>query len=169
MPFQTALAKLFRSSSCYPLQAQGKRKFDGKLHRRTIAPVTKETNPNKASLQYWRLNESLHFRFIGNVTGNASQVCYPKSFAMKLKYIAESATPPGIHIAVEARPRERGLFLDAISGPVPSSQFPALFSDLARNAFGDGGPGRWAQVEPGPAPGARFYPVRTTDSVHPQS
>jgi hypothetical protein len=153
MPLQNALAKLFRSSSCYPFARGVNTEIRWQATPPDYCAGYLRDQPRQDETPVIATYESLHPWFIGNVRENASQVCDPDCSGMKLKYIAEGPTPPAIHIAVEF-------------GAMGSSCFPTRkrpgsivpISDVVRNHSAWASQGGGAQLAPGPAPGARSLP-----------
>jgi hypothetical protein len=162
---QCALAKLFRSSSSYPL-VRG-RKAEIRWQATPLDPSAgyERDQPKHDESPVIASYESLQFWSIGIVREESSQVCNPGPSQMKSKYGSEGklgqplASPSKFGVV-----DERESFLYAIRGPVSRSLLPTLLFQTHSICGGRCG----GEVEPGPAPGgAVSYPATPLVQVIP--
>jgi hypothetical protein len=163
---QCALAKLFRSSSSYPL-VRG-RKAEIRWQATPLDPSAgyERDQPKHDESPVIASYESLQFWPIGIVREESSQVCNPGPSQMKSKYGSEGklgqplASPSKFGVV-----DERESFLYAIRGPVSRSLLPTLLFQTHSICGGRCG----GEVEPGPAPRGRgFLPGHSACSGHPE-
>jgi hypothetical protein len=133
MPVQSALAKLFTSSSCYPFARGGKAEIRWQATPTDLFAGYERDQPKQDESPVTATYDSLHSWFIGDVREDSSQVCNPGSSRMKSKYGTEGETRPGYHIAVEIRCRGRARVVSPRDKRPGSTVF--ITNIVVRNAF----------------------------------
>jgi hypothetical protein len=167
MPLQSAFDRLLISSSCYPFGRRGKAEISWRATPPELCIGYEGDRPEEGESAVIATYASLHSCFRWDVRRNSSQVCNRESSGAKLQYRAESATPPGIHVAVETQRHEQR---QAVSPGDKRRGSILSVSGMVRNAFCVSG------YRPRGAGRARsisgdtiLYPVRPTPSAHPES
>jgi len=163
---QSALAKLFMSSSCYPFVRGRKAETRWQATPPDLFAGYERDQPKQDESPVMATYESLRFWFIGNVRGDSSQACDPGSSRMKSKYGTEGETPPGIHIAVEILCHGRARVV-SLRDKRPGSTVFITNIDV-RNAFVLSRPWRRGGRARSGSGGAVSYPARSACSGHPE-